>query len=345
MQYMNYIILAGGVGERLWPLGSPEKPKQFHVVTGDKPMVVQAVDRVKNAGGDIYFSTSERYTPLLKGLFPDVSDERYIIEPARRDTGPAMAFVAAKLAQTQPDEPIAFIPADHVIKDEKKFRKTMQAAKSLIKETGKMLDIGVPAEFSSTVLGYTHIGKKIEDRDGVEVYEFLDHTEKPDLETARKYADSGEYLWHANYYMWTPAKILEALKKYAPEMHGGIMRSLDNPAEYNNIEKISFGYAITENMDPKDVIILKGDFGWSDVGAWDVLYDELKKADGDNVMYGEVAAIDCKGSLIHSKNGRKVGVIGLKDMVVVDTKDGLLVCPRDRAQDVKKLIAEFEQDA
>ena len=359
---MNYVILAGGVGERLWPLGSPEKPKQFHAVIGDEPLVVQAVRRIaplltKEGSGEvsekdrsdtpptssskwgrkIYFSTIERYVPLLKELFPDIPDERYIVEPARRDTGPAMAYVAAKLAQTEPDEPVAFIPSDHVIKDEERFVKTLQLAESLIRETGKMLDIGVPAKFPSTVLGYTHVGEKKEQND-ISVYTFLGHTEKPDLETAEKYVESGEYLWHANYYMWTPAKILEALKKYAPEMHEVIMRSLEDPEEYKTIEKISFDYAITEHMDPKDVTILGGDFGWSDVGAWDTLFDELAKSKADNVTRGEIVALDTEGSIIHSESGRKVGVIGLKDMVVVDTEEGLLVCPKDRAQEVKKLL-------
>lgn len=325
---MNFVILAGGVGERLWPLGTPEKPKQFHVVVNDEPMVVHAVGRVMSLG-TIYFSTSERYIPMLKTLFPDVSDDHYLIEPSRRDTGPAMAFAVSRLMEIAPDEPMAFIPSDHVIHDAARFAETLRVAEQIIREDGAMVDIGVPAKFPSTVLGYTHIGKKLEERDHVEVHEFLGHTEKPDRATAEKYIASGEYLWHANYYMWTPRKIMEAVKRYAPDLLTGT-------------QKISFDYAITEHMDPKDVKILKGDFGWSDVGAWDVLYNELAKMAGENVMRGEVTALDCEGSLIFAESGRKVGVIGLKDMVVVDTPNGLLVCPKDRAQEVKKLIAEMK---
>ena len=322
---MNFVILAGGVGERLWPLGTTEKPKQFHALVGAEPLVAQAVRRVEKAGGDIFFSTSERYVPLLKELFPHISDDHYLIEPARRDTGPAMAYAASRLMERAPDEPMAFIPSDHVIHDEQWFARMLRVAEQIIREQGVMVDVGVPAKFPSTVLGYTHVGKKLEARDGIDVYEFLGHTEKPNRATAEKYLASGEYLWHANYYMWTPRKIMAAVEKHAPDLLAGT-------------QKISFDYAITEHMDPQDVRILKGD-GWSDVGAWDVLYDELAKTPGENVTRGEVTALDCEGSLVFAQGGRKVGVIGLKDMVVVDTPDGLLVCPKNRAQDVKKLTA------
>lgn len=355
---MNFVILAGGVGERLWPLGTPGKPKQFHALVGDEALLAQAVGRVSSfvipsgaqraesrdltdeisrlrpasrgsaRNDNLFFSTSAQYQPLIKELFPDVADGHYIIEPSRRDTGPAMAYVAARLMEIAPDEPVAFIPSDHTIGDVEHFRATLAVAEQLIRETGKMVDIGVPAEFPSTVLGYTHIGKKLEERDGVDVYEFLGHTEKPDRATAEKYCASGEYLWHANYYMWTPRKIMEAVERYAPDL-------------LTDTQKISFDYAITEHMDPKDVLILKGDFDWSDVGAWDVLYNKLASAPGENVTRGEVVALDCKGSLVFAQGGRKVGVIGLKDMIVVDTPDGLLVCPKDRAQDVKKLTSQM----
>lgn len=327
---MNFVILAGGVGERLWPLGTPEKPKQFHVLIGDEPMIVQAVRRVQRTGGDIFFSASERYVPLIKKLFPEISEDHYIIEPARRDTGPAMAYVASRFMERAPDEPVAFIPSDHTIRDEEKFVKTLQVGEALVRETGKMIDIGVVAKFPSTVLGYTHVGKKLEDREGIEVFEFLGHTEKPDRATAEKYLASGEYLWHANYYMWTPRKMMAAVERYAPDL-------------LTDTQKISFDYAITEHMDPKDVLILKDDFDWSDVGAWDVLYNKLASASGENVTRGEVVALDCEGSLIFAQGDRKVGVLGLKDMVVVDTPEGLLVCPKDRAQDVKKLVGELNK--
>lgn len=355
---MNFVILAGGVGERLWPLGTPEKPKQFHALVGDEPLIVQAVRRIfpsvipsgarraesrdltdeisrlrpasrgSARNDDLFFSTSERYVSMLKELFPDVPDDHYLVEPARRDTGPAMAYVADRLMKQAPDEPVAFIPSDHTIGDVERFRATLTVAEQLIRETGKMVDIGVPAEFPSTVLGYTHVGKKLEDRDGVEVYEFLGHTEKPARDIAEQYCASGEYLWHASYYMWTPRKIMAAVERYAPDLLTGT-------------QKISFDYAITEHMDPKDVLILKGDFDWSDVGAWDVLYNKLASAPGETVTRGEVVALDCKGSLVFAQGGRKVGVIGLKDMVVVDTPEGLLVCPKNRAQEVKKLVQEM----
>ena len=198
---MNFVILAGGVGERLWPLGTPEKPKQFHALVGDEPMIVDAVKRLQpllfdtvKSEGNLFISTTEQLWPLCENLlFPkQVQRVRHIFEPARRDTGPAMVYVAKMLVDSgQGDEPVAFIPSDHVIKNQTQFVKTLQIGEALIKETGKMMDIGVPAKFGSTVLGYTHVGKKLETRDGVDVYEFLGHTEKPDAETEEKYGASG----------------------------------------------------------------------------------------------------------------------------------------------------------
>jgi mannose-1-phosphate guanylyltransferase len=205
------------------------------------------------------------------------------------------------------------------------------------------------------VLGYTKIGKLAEEKKGIEVYRFEGHTEKPDLKRATKYVTSGQYLWHGNYYMWTPRLFLIAFERYSPGMYLilqkiivalGDKKDKEIPALYDSMEKISFDYAITEKIAKKDVLIVKGEFGWSDIGAWDVLHEQLREPEGDaqgNVVKGNVVHIDTTNCLIYGEDKHIVAAVGLDNIVIVDTPDALLVCPKNRAQDVKKLLPEIEK--
>lgn len=354
---MNIVILTGGVGKRLWPLGRKNNPKQFFPVIGKKSLVKETFDRFAKSYGSkkIFFSTTADLAPYLKKLFPKLSSEQFIVEPSRRDTGPAMGFAAVKLFLQFPDEPMVFVPSDHFIADVVKYLACFKIGEKLIKKTGKMLDIGISATFPSTVLGYTKIGKKYGEFGEVEVYNFVGHTEKPDYETAGRYLADGNYLWHGNYYMWTPRLFLNAMKKYAPEIYAPLEKIKNLLAKkkqkeiakiYARIPKISFDYAVTEKINKNDVLIIKGDFGWNDIGAWDVLHNQLKSgADAQgNVMKGKVVHHDTDNCLLFGHGSRVLAVMGLKDVVVVDTEDAVLVCPRDRAQDMKKLVEKIESE-
>ncbi len=353
---MNIIILAGGGGTRLWPLGRKHNPKQFFPRVGKQPLVRETYDRFAKVYGSkkIFFSVTKDLLPQLKKLFPRLPASQFIVEPSRRDTAPAMGFVAAYLASQSPDEPMVFVPSDHFIADIKQYIECFKIGERAIKETGKMLDIGIVATFPSTVLGYTKLGKLYKKIGGVELYHFAGHTEKPDLATATAYLASGQYLWHGNYYMWTPRKFLEAIKKYAPEMHEtleSIQRLLGRRNSgaierlYNTMEKISFDYPITEKIKKNEVIIIKGTFGWSDVGAWDVLHNQLSHlADGKgNVLRGDVVHLDTKNCLLYAYPKRMMAAVGLENIVVIDTDDAVLVCAKDKAQEVKKLFPLIEE--
>lgn len=361
---MNIIILAGGVGKRLWPVGRQNKPKQFFPIFGQKPLVKETYDRFIGAYGSekIFFSTSADLLPHLKRIFPRVPASQFIVEPSQRDTGPAMGYAAAVLALKNPDEPMAFIPSDHFIADQKKYLRCFKVAEKLIKNTGKMVDIGIMAAFPSTVLGYTKIGRKYGTFQGAEIYHFAGHTEKPDLATAEKYLASGSYLWHGNYYMWTPRRFLLAFKLYAPSMYDGLEKILDSLAQerkkgsgdegakkikktYEKMEKVSFDYLVTEKIEKSEVLIIRGDFGWSDIGAWDVLHHQLKsQADEQgNVVKGAVATRDTRNCLLYGRRKKLIAALGLEDTIIVDTEDAVLVCPRARAQEVKKLLEEMEK--
>ncbi|MFA6533953.1 MAG: sugar phosphate nucleotidyltransferase, partial [Patescibacteria group bacterium] len=326
---MKIIILAGGGGTRLWPLSRKNLPKQFTPIIGDRILLQETIDRFFDyPAGDIFVSLTAELLPLFQEKVKNFPAENIIIEPAKRDTGPAMGFVALVLAEKFPDEPMAFIPSDHYIGDVKKFLNCLKVGERLIKAEGRLLDIAVTANYPSTVLGYTRIGEKYLDEDGVEVYNFKGHVEKPNLEKAQEYLAEGDYLWHASYYMWTPAKFLAAYEAYAPAVYTGLMkvkvaRASDDQKllaeEYSRLEKISIDYAVTEKMDPKNVLIIKGDFGWSDIGAWDVLFDKLKgQADANgNLIKAEWLGLDTKNCLIYGPAGKMIATIGVEDLAIV----------------------------
>ncbi len=354
---MNIVILAGGQGTRLWPLARKNSPKQFFPMISKKPLVKETYDRfVKRFGKNkIFFSVTKELAPSLKKIFPGLPARHFIVEPSRRDTAPAMGYVVAQLFVTAPDEPVVFVPIDHFIADQQKFLDTLGVAEGLVLTTGKLLDMGITATFPSTVLGYTKIGKLLSGKDAVKVYAFAGHTEKPDVRRAIKYVTSGNYLWHGNYYMWTPRSFFGAFKRYQPKMSvilEQIITAIKNKKDqevgalYEQLEKISFDYAITKNISKKDVLIVKGEFGWSDIGAWDVLHEQLREPEGDaqgNVVKGNVVHIDTTNCLIYGEEKHIVAAVGLDNIVIVDTPDALLVCPKNRAQDVKKLLPEIEK--
>lgn len=354
---MKIVILAGGGGTRLWPMSRKNLPKQFTKIIGNKILLQETIDRFKDdySPADIYISITEELLPLFKEKIKDFPEANIIVEPAKRDTGPAMGYVATVLSLVAPDEPIVFVPSDHYIGNIKKYLSCFKVAEELIGREGKMMDIAIPGNFPSTVLGYTQIGDKYLTKDGVEVYKFKGHTEKPDFQTAKKYLADGNYWWHGNYYMWTPAKFLTAYQKYAPETYQGLMKIkkvLGNndqkklKSEYSKLDKISIDYAITEKIDPGDVLIIKGDFIWSDIGVWDVLFDKLSKEadENKNLVRANWVGIDTSGSLIYGSPEKIIATIGIDDLLIIDTPDALLICPQSRAQDVKKIVEKLGEN-
>ncbi|MFC1787650.1 mannose-1-phosphate guanylyltransferase [Patescibacteria group bacterium] len=351
---MKAIILAGGSGTRLWPMSRNDRPKQFFEVVGDEPLVRDTYRRLLRLfpKEDIYFSISPLFETLLHEHFPEVEDSHIFIEPERRDTGPAMGYVAALLELIDPDEPIVFVPSDHYIRNEELFLRCLRVGDQLIQKTGKLVDIGISPTFPSTVLGYTKIGDRVDEIDEIQVFSFSGHKEKPVYTLAKEYLEEGCYLWHANYYMWTPKQFMQAFEKYSPEI-GGLLRQIqtcvkEGQAEqiesiYSQLPKTSIDYAVTEHMSQGEMLVLRGDFGWSDIGAWDTLYDRLADQ-GKNVVKGQCVSLDTKGSLIYGPADKLITVIGMEDVIVVDTADTLLVCRRKDAQRVKEVVTKLKDE-
>ncbi len=352
---MKFIILAGGSGTRLWPLSRKHRPKQFTKLMGELTMYEETLQRIlgKWSANDIYVSTNPTFAKLIQDVSTDIAPDHFIIEPARRDTGPAMGFVAAILELSLPDEPIAFIPSDHHIQDVAAFQNSFAVADQLIRDQGVLVDIGVRPTFPNVQLGYMKIGEKLETIDGVSLYEFAGFKEKPDLATATDYVKSGDYLWHANYYMWTPKKFMEAYEKHAPKL-GKQLREIQAAYQskdrakideiFNGMEKISIDYAVAERLEKGKMWVIDAPFDWSDLGSWDMFYEELKHEHDEqkNLVRGNWHGIDTTGTVVYGNGSKLIATAGIHDLVIVDTDDALLVCDRNRAQDVKKIVESLE---
>ena len=351
---MKIIILAGGGGTRLWPMSRKNKPKQFCKLTSNKTILEETLDRFKDwSQEEIFIATTENLVVPLSELLPDFPVSNIIIEPNKRDTAPAMGYAALRLSLEDENEPIAFIPSDHYVGQVEKFIKAIQIAEEVIKKTEKLLDISIHPTSPNTALGYTKISKRVMEKDGIEFYQFEGHTEKPNFKMAQKYLEDGNYLWHANYYMWTPKLLLKAYKEHSPKIYADLMKikeaiKKEDKTEvdkiYSQMEKISIDYAIMEKMAPENVLIIKGDFDWKDIGAWDTLHENLmtKTDEKRNLVRGERLNIQTSNSIIYGEDSKLIATVGLDDVVIVDTEDALLVCSKSKAQDIKKVIEELE---
>lgn len=349
------VILAGGGGTRLWPRSRLSRPKQFLNLLGDRTLLELTRDRVADlvSPEQLFYAVTPATRRLLTRILPDVPADRILEEPERRDTGPAMGFAAAVLALSHPDEPLVFLPADHFIRGVERFHATLRAAEDLIRETGCLVDVGVPPTWPNPNLGYTRVGERVGQSQGVEVLAFRGHVEKPSVERAREFIASGEYLWHANYYAWTPRKFLAAFERYAPALGLGLRQIQqdwqrgDREAVariYHTLEKVSIDFAVTEKLDPDQVRILKAPFDWSDVGLWSTL-KELQQENPDDVVVdgGEHVGIDTRDCLVAAPPGKVVATVGIEGLIIVDTPDALLVSRKDRDQGVKLVVAELQE--
>lgn len=359
---MNIVILAGGGGTRLWPMSLNNKPKQFNALISDLTLFEETFNRFKNDYPlkNIFVAATLQTAKLAQKILSEIPRQNYIIEPEKRDTGPALAYASAYLSvHADPNEPMVFIASDHYIKNTELLIRCLKEAEKMIKNTDKMLDIAIDPTFPNINLGYTKIGKLHKTINGIKFYNFLEHKEKPDLATAKKFLKSKSYLWHASFFMWTPKLLLEAYKNYAPEIYNPIEKIIKLfkqnkdkkqeeaiKKEFSKTEKISIDYAVAERMDPKDVLIIKGEFGWSDIGSWNMLYDQLiNQTDSqNNLIKANLVHKDCSNCLVYGPKKKLIAIAGLNDIVVVDTEKALLVCEKNQAHLVKKIVEILKEE-
>jgi mannose-1-phosphate guanylyltransferase len=353
------VILAGGRGTRFWPRSRTRTPKQLLNIVGETTMLEQTVERLLPLipADRLWTVTNAEQAVALRKQLPAAARKRVLTEPIGRNTAAAIALAAIHVRHAaKGDAVMAVLPADHFISQPARYRQIIETALDVAREPGRIAVLGIPPTRPDTGFGYVERMDKTLSAFKSPVHPVRRFTEKPELEIARQYLASGLYHWNAGMFFWRVSTFLEALKNYLPKTHevveslaGHIGKPSYSAAlkrNYSKLENISVDYAILERAtrepgEPR-VFVVPAEIGWSDIGSWAAVYELLAKSPGDNVLAGLGQTFDAKGNLLYSPK-KFVAAIGIQDLIVVDTPDALLICPRDRAQDVGKVVKALEE--
>ena len=343
------VVMAGGAGLRLWPLSRQQKPKQFISADGDECMLVQSIRRIcmMTEPDDCYIITNESLLDITRqtvnGLLPL---SNIIAEPMRKNTAACIAYAAMQIQKKRGPGTLCFVPADGYVKDADGYGETILQAFETAERTEKLVVIGIVPTYPATGYGYIHVDKDPENV-VTKVYEFI---EKPDVETAEKMLESGEYLWNGGILVGLADIILENVQMYLRDHFiplNAAVRHIDEPdfkerirEAYSQLENISFDYGVLEK--DKDIYAVKGHFDWDDVGSLDALSKTINHDENGNAVSGPHMGVDTHDCVIVSED-KFIATIGIQQMIVANTKDALIVCPRERAQDVKTYVEKLKE--
>ncbi len=355
------VILAGGGGTRLWPKSRKEHPKHLLKLFGKESLLKITYDRIVRIipKERILVVTVDDHVELIKEEIPNLPSENIIVEPMGKNTAIAMGVGAAFVKKRNPDGIIINLAADHIFKDVERFQAVVLAALDVANSFDYIVAIGIKPSFPHTGLGYIKVGDQIGRVrvEGKDLFAFkgLGFKEKPDLPTAQSFLATGKYLWNAGLYVWSVRTIMTAFEELAPEYGKGINLVLDaiGTDKLDQVMKKVYEESGSDPVDiaisekSKNLVVIPGDFGWSDIGDWKIVYDSLPKDMMGNAIVDEDnnhINIDSRDCLIET-NGRLVVTIGLEDLIVVDSEDAILIVPKNRTQDVKKAVEKLKEQA
>lgn len=344
---MTYaVILAGGRGERFWPLSRRSKPKQLQPIVGERSMLEETVSRISPlVKKDRIIVVATRFLRnKITSLPTGVPEENFLFEPLGRNTALAIGYAAVHVHREYPKARIVVLPADHYIQDGAKFRAAVKVALGVARSK-LLVTFGIVPDRPETEYGYIRLGKSIHCEDDIEVFSARAFTEKPNRKRARAFINSGDYLWNSGMFVWRVDTILEAIGEQMPRLHEDLMSfagSQGKPNEvaalkrlYSRSESISIDYGVMENA--FNVAVVKADFRWDDVGSWSALYRLRSRDETGNVVVGEHLCEDTRDTIIFSDSGL-VSTLGISDMIIVRTRDVTLVAKKSRYSDVRKLV-------
>lgn len=344
----HVVIMAGGIGSRLWPLSTPSYPKQFIDVMGvGKSLIQLTVDRFRGICADknIWVVTSQKYVEIVKEQLPMVLDEHILAEPEPRNTAPCIAYACWKIKEKDDHANIVVTPSDALVIDTSEFQRTIKAALAYTEATNAIVTLGMKPSRPETGYGYIEATDEFATDEIRKAKEFK---EKPDLETAKQYLKAGNFFWNAGIFVWNVNTIVAELRKFAPQITN-IMDEL-SPVLYTDQEtfqlkalfpkcdKISIDYAVMEKS--SNVYVLPAEFGWSDLGSWGSLHTLLPSDEGKDSVVGNVILHNCTNTIVHTADEIKTVVVGLKDYIVSEKSGQLLICPLSDEQHIKEYSQE-----
>jgi mannose-1-phosphate guanylyltransferase len=358
------VILAGGRGTRFWPRSRTRTPKQLLNIIGRDTMLEQTAARLAPLfpPSRLWVVTNSEQAAAVRKQLPQVPASHILAEPVGRNTAAAIGLAAAHLLHAgmgkDNDALMAVLPADHYIARPSPYLKVVRAALHVARSSGSLVVLGIPPTRPETGYGYVERSKrKSANSKGIPVFSVLRFTEKPPVKLAQKYVSTGRYFWNAGMFFWRVSAFLGNLEKFLPKTHDELMRlaeAIGKPRYaravqrvYPKLENISVDYAILEPATRRtaapSVFVLPAEVGWSDIGSWAAVYELLARKTGENVSAGKFVALDAQGNFFWSPR-KFLAAVGIRDLVVVETEDALLICPRDRAQDVGKVVKWLETE-
>jgi mannose-1-phosphate guanylyltransferase len=348
---MFAVIMAGGKGTRFWPRSREKMPKHLLDILGERTIIRETVDRIRPlvpAERTLIVTGRSHAAELIRQL-PEIPPENILIEPVGRNTAPCIGLAALHIRKRVPDAVMLVLPSDHRIGNEAAFRTVLQTAAQAAGGAA-LVTIGIRPTGPETGYGYIEQGDRVTTDGDAPIYRVRSIREKPPREQAEQFLRQGGFLWNSGMFAWKASTIMNAIGQLIPDLNRGLMRIrevLGTECEgevvdtiYPELPSVSIDYGVMEKA--RDVLTVPGDFGWSDLGSWDALWEISPKDENRNAVRGPFIGIDAAGSLVHSP-GKLVALVGVEDLLVVQTTDALLICRRGRSQDVKKVVEEIER--
>lgn len=339
------VIMAGGGGTRFWPLSRHKRPKQLLDLTGNGLMINETIERIHSeiSYDNIFIVTNvDQSEAMYEAVSANIKKENILIEPLAKNTTACIGFAAEVIQKKYGEGIMCVFPADHYIKDEKEFQRVLGAGIKEVEEKEILLTIGIEASYPATGYGYIKYNKS--ETDFVRKVEKF--VEKPDLKVAQQYIKDGNYVWNSGMFIWRVSTVLQEIERYLPKVYECLVkieRAVNSNEEkdvidkiYSYIPEISIDYGVMEKSDK--VYVVQGEFGWNDLGSWDMMGSLHEQDEQGNIIQGEVISIDTFDSIVYNTSKKTIATIGVENIVIVETEDALLVCNKEKTQDVKKAV-------
>jgi len=346
------VIMAGGSGTRFWPMSRKKRPKQLLPITGPRSMIQQTFRRLTGSipPERIHVITNAEQVDGVISHLPQVPAENIVAEPCSRNTAACIGLAAVRIARHDPDGIMVVVPADSHIDSTDAFLEVLKAACTAAESADTMVIIGIPPTFPATGYGYIRRGRQVFDSSGVKLFEVQEFKEKPDELTAAEFLRTGEYYWNSGSFIWKVSTIMAAFEEFMPELHDALLRiadSLGSPreaevvaAEYERMPNTSIDYGVMEFA--RNVKVVEATYGWDDVGSWQSIENVRERDAQGNVVDGNHIVLDTANCTIMGDD-HLIAAVGVEDLVIIHTPDATLVCRKDRAQDVRKVVDQLHE--